>query len=68
LIPKDRDQRGPSFNTAFPIAETLDAGLLLSGGAAVYRFCFCFWVAQQFTAAVNALSSGRLQPLKERRH
>jgi hypothetical protein len=37
LIPKDRDQRGPSFNTAFPIAETLDDGLLLLGGAAVYR-------------------------------
>jgi hypothetical protein len=29
--------------------------LLLLGGAAVHRFCTCFWVAQRFTAAIKGL-------------
>ncbi len=30
---------------------------LLSGGAAVYRGCTCFWVAQRFSAAISGLFS-----------
>jgi hypothetical protein len=41
---------------ALQLAEKVGLRLFL-GGAAVYRVCTCFWVAQRFTAAIKGLFS-----------
>ncbi len=46
-----------SIPSPLRLYRLLKNSILFLGGAAVYRFWFCLWVAQRFTAAINALFS-----------